>query len=129
MLQHIAFSFLTTISVVGLLRATWEPIVACLGTNPYVYRVLLSFFLVTSLYFVVGSLFAVMDLTLSPKALRKYKTQVGCALRSCRSNPQIVFDCGPNGFVLYYIESLIELLLRSHSPEPTSRWTRKSSER
>ena len=79
MLQHIAFSFLTTISVVGLLRATWEPIVACLGTNPYVYRVLLSFFLVTSLYFVVGSLFAVMDLTLSPKALRKYKTQVECA--------------------------------------------------
>ena len=76
MFQHIAFSFLTTISVVGLLRATWDPIVACLGTNPYTYRVLLSFFLVTSLYFVVGSLFAVMDLTLSPKALRKYKTQV-----------------------------------------------------
>ena len=61
MFQHIAFSFLTTISVVGLLRATWEPIVACLGTNPYVYRVLLSFFLVTSLYFVIGSLFAVME--------------------------------------------------------------------
>ena len=79
MFQHIAFSFLTTISVVGLLLATWDPIVAYLGTNPYVYRVLLSFFLVTSLYFVVGSLFAVMDLTLSPKALRKYKTQVECA--------------------------------------------------
>ena len=76
MFQHIAFSFLTTISVAGLLHVSWDPIVACLGTNPYTYRVLLSFSLVTSIYFVVGSLFAVMDLTLSPKALRKYKTQV-----------------------------------------------------
>ena len=76
MFQHIAFSFLTTISVAGLLHVSWDPIVACLGTNPYTYRVLLSFSLVMSIYFVVGSLFAVMGLTLSPKALRKYKTQV-----------------------------------------------------
>ena len=76
MLQHIAFSFVTTISVMGLLHWMWDSIVANLGTDPYLYRVLLSHVFVMSLYFVVGSLFTVMDLTLSPKALRKYKTQV-----------------------------------------------------
>ena len=76
MFQHIAFSFLTTISVMGLLHWKWDWIVTYLGTDPYSYRVLLSYVFVTSLYFAIGSLFAVMDLTLSPKALRKFKTQV-----------------------------------------------------
>ena len=76
MFQHITFSFLTTVSIMALLHWKWDSIVAYLGADPYLYRILLSHVFVTSLYFAIGSLFVVMDLTLSPKALRKYKTQV-----------------------------------------------------
>ena len=75
--QHITFSYLTSITIVVLLQWKWDVIVANLGTDPYTYRVLFSQGLMTLLYFSIGIMFTIMDLTLSPKALRKYKTQVG----------------------------------------------------
>ena len=59
------------------LQDIWNGILDRYGTNPYLYRVLCTWIFSTSLYFILGSFYAILDFTLSPQALRKYKTQLG----------------------------------------------------
>ena len=59
------------------LQGHWDAVLATYGADPYLYRVLVTQALTTTLYFAYGGLYAVMDLSLSPSALRKYKTQGG----------------------------------------------------
>jgi len=59
------------------LQDIWNGILDRYGTNPYIYRVLCTWIFSTSLYFILGSFYAILDFTLSPQALRKYKTQLG----------------------------------------------------
>ena len=59
------------------LQGHWDAVLANYGADPYLYRVVATFVLTTLLYFVYGGLYAVMDLSLSPRVLRKFKTQEG----------------------------------------------------
>merc|ERR1712117_539511 len=63
--------------IMQFFQETWDGILARYGTNPYIYRVIFVYIFSAILYFGYAGLFSIMDVTLSPKALRKYKTQVG----------------------------------------------------
>ena len=65
--SHFATNLLLATAMIRLFQWKWEAIVAALGTNPYTYRVLFGGAFVTLLYLGLGSLFAILDLTLSPK--------------------------------------------------------------
>jgi sterol desaturase/sphingolipid hydroxylase (fatty acid hydroxylase superfamily) len=59
----------------GLLQDTWNRVVDTLGTDPFVYHFIGTAFNGNVLFFVLGALFISFDLSLSPKNLRKYKSQ------------------------------------------------------
>merc|ERR1712117_725310 len=63
--------------IMQFFQETWDGILARYGTNPYIYRVIFVYIFSAILYFGYAGLFSIMDVTLSPKALRRYKTQVG----------------------------------------------------
>ena len=65
--QHFVSTLIMSTSIIRLFQWKWDAIVAALGTNPYVYKVLFAHAFVALLYLSVGSVFAVMDLTLSPR--------------------------------------------------------------
>ena len=65
--QHFVSTLIMSTSIIRLFQWKWDAIVAALGTNPYVYKVLFAHAFVALLYLFVGSVFAVMDLTLSPR--------------------------------------------------------------
>ena len=65
--EHIATTLIMSTTIIRLFQWKWDDIVAALGTNPYVYKVLFAHAFVALLYLSVGSVFAVMDLTLSPR--------------------------------------------------------------
>ena len=65
--NHFATNLLLASAIIRLFQWKWEAIVATLGTNPYTYRVLFGGAFVTLLYLSLGSVFAILDLTLSPR--------------------------------------------------------------
>jgi len=62
----------------GYLQAGWNAyVVDVIGTDPFILRSVFTYIWTTVAFFGFGSIFLIMDFTLSPTALRKYKTQVG----------------------------------------------------
>jgi hypothetical protein len=58
----------------GLLQHIWNGVVDTAGTDPLTYHCF-SYMYTQVVFFVVGAIFLYFDLTLSPKSLRKYKSQ------------------------------------------------------
>ena len=61
----------------GHLQHIWDAVVAHLGSSSFTYEVICSQLLLWTVEFCFGAIFTVLDLTLSPKAIRKYKSQQG----------------------------------------------------
>ncbi len=60
----------------GYLQAAWDEVVTTFGTDTITYRFGINWGLLIFIYYGLGSIFAFFDLTLSPQALRKYKSQL-----------------------------------------------------
>jgi hypothetical protein len=53
----------------------WDQVVATYGHDTFAYRFLGTYISMSVLYFGYGAFFVLLDLTLSPRAMRKYKSQ------------------------------------------------------
>ena len=60
----------------GVVQELWDSVVNVAGSDSFTYRVLGTHIFTQSVYFGIGAIFIFFDLTLSPKALRKYKSQL-----------------------------------------------------
>jgi sterol desaturase/sphingolipid hydroxylase (fatty acid hydroxylase superfamily) len=59
------------------LQDLWDDVISSCGHHPFTYHVTITYLWLVFVYTAWGGVFAFFDLTLSPKQLRKYKTQPG----------------------------------------------------
>ena len=108
------------------LQDIWDDILARYGTNPYLYRVLATYIFSTLLYFVYGSFYAIMDVTLSPQMLRKYKTQLGANepidwVKYNNMMRQVLFNNLVVSFVAGHVGYLVGLWVNGRESEDSIR--------
>ena len=108
------------------LQDIWDDILARYGTNPYLYRVLATYIFSTLLYFVYGSFYAIMDVTLSPQMLRKYKTQLGANepidwVKYNNMMRQVLFNNLVVSFVAGHVGYLVGLWVNGRESEESIR--------
>ncbi len=101
-------------------QALWDHVLDRYGDDPYTYRVWGTYVYTNILYFAFGSIFVFFDLTLSPRVLRKYKSQAHAnepmdMAKFSKMMKTVLF----NNFVLALAANLFVYQLRMYlRPEP-----------